>query len=864
MKISSKLISKSDSLVYSEVAHHYQTSTFEEEAQCENWIQKDGQRRSISHAIFQNNTFSFKSGAVDLALSSIKVTKTAAKIILTIFLLFSPGFLFGQKINTGSIKGRILDKDKRQAIAGAVILLTNTQISTMTDSSGYFEIGSILPGNYSVATRLLGYEDKLVQNISVYEGKVTYREIEILESVESVKEVTVRAFRYENNRMTPVSSYSFSREEIALNPGSQGDIFRAIGMLPGVSSSGGIYSAISVRGQGVRDNVYMVDDIPVTEVGHLEGNSFFNDPNGGRFSVFAPRVIDNAQFQGGGFGPEYGRRSASYLGLKIKEGNKESAFIDGQADLLGATLNYDGPSHINKNTSLFISARYQNFYGLVNVVGLKDIGLPIYGDIIVKTTTQVNSKNKFSLLTMICPESYVRDIDNVYADKKLNLLYLPDFKRNKIITGLNLTTSTGKNSYWKNVLYYTNYSSNVRVGKAYPMADTNGNLIKSDIDYNTNLQTQEYSENKIGYRSIYNLTINKNNKFDLGIEADYLALSNERILTSNDTNFVFRKNQINDTTLKYQPIFPSMVNASFRTGNFNLSGFFNYSMVIRKIILNAGIRYDYTGFSKQHVIAPRLSGSFNLNSRNSINFGCGLYYQDPVYSDIADQPTSTVLKMEKVTQYIVGYRHYFSPDLKLTFEVWHKDFNNLVVTPVNGTVLKSNSGSGWGNGIDINLTKRLTKRFHGQVGYSFIECKRDDHDGIGQYNFMYSQPHQFNILTSYTLNKKWSFALKYRYATGKPKDNYVIFANVLNNSGYWRYSQELIGRNANRLPDFSSLDVRLNYNFRFKSANLTIFMDVVNVLNKQIANSESFNSITGKTYYDGLAIFPTGGLKFEF
>lgn len=49
-----------------------------------------------------------------------------------------------------------------------------------------------------------------------------------------------------------------------------------------------------MRGQGVRDNVYMVDDIPLTEVGHLEGNSFFNDPNGGRFSIFAPRVIDNA------------------------------------------------------------------------------------------------------------------------------------------------------------------------------------------------------------------------------------------------------------------------------------------------------------------------------------------------------------------------------------------------------------------------------------------------------------------------------------------------------------------------------------------------------------------------------------------
>jgi hypothetical protein len=846
------------------VAPNFKLPTLNEDGLLVNRYHNCWQRLSLFTAIFRKIATNFITGTIELAFFSLKLAIPSIKKTLAILMFLLPGFLFGQKINTGSIKGRVLDKDKKQAIAGAVIVLTNTQTSTMADSSGFFEIGSILPGSYTIETRQLGYEDRLVQNISVYEGKVTYREIEMQESVEPVKEVTVRAFRYENNRMTPVSSYSFSREEIALNPGSQGDIFRAIGMLPGVSSSGGIYSAISVRGQGVRDNVYMVDDIPVTEVGHLEGNSFFNDPNGGRFSVFAPRVIDNAQFQGGVFGPEYGRRSASYLGMAIKEGNKESAFIDGQVDLLGVTLNYDGPSPLIKNTSLFVSARYQNFYGLVNLIGLKDIGLPIYGDLIVKTTTQINSKNKISLLAMICPESYVRDIDNVYADKKLNLLYLPDFKRNKIITGIHLTTNTGKKSYWKNVLYYTNYSSNVQVGKAYPISDTNGNLIKPVIDYTTNLQTQEYAENKIGYRSIYNHTINKNNKLDFGIEADYLALSNERILTGNDTNFVFRKYQISDTNLRYQPIYPGMVNASYKAGNYNVSCFFNYSMVIKKIILNAGIRYDYTGFSQQQVISPRFSGSYNVNSKNSINFGCGLYFQDPVYADIADQPTNHLLKMEKVIQYIVGYRHYFSPDLKFTLELWYKDFNNLVMTPINGTVFKTNTGSGWGNGIDINLTKRLTKHFHGQVGYSFIDCKRDDHDGIGQYNFMYSQPHQFNLLTSYTLNKKWSFALKYRYATGKPKDNYVVFANVLNNSGYWRYSQELIGRNANRLPDFSSLDVRLNYNFSFKSAKLTIFMDVVNLLNKQIANGENFNSITGKTYYDGLAIFPTGGLKFEF
>jgi hypothetical protein len=52
--------------------------------------------------------------------------------------------------------------------------------------------------------------------------------------------------------------------------------------------------------------------------------------------------------------------------------------------------------------------------------------------------------------------------------------------------------------------------------------------------------------------------------------------------------------------------------------------------------------------------------------------------------------------------------------------------------------------------------------------------------------------------------------------------------------------------------------------FKINRIKFTSFFDVVNVLNRQIANNENFNYLFGKTFYDGIAIFPTGGLKFEF
>ena len=319
--------------------------------------------------------------------------------------------------NMATLTGKITHKFTGIAIANAKIELLNTQYSGYSDSQGYFKINDIAVAQAELLVSSPNFQNELLERITLLPGKAMEHNFQLMPLSERIGEVTIASKSVDNNPQTPVSAYTFSREEISMNPGAQGDIFRAIGMLPGVTSSGGVYSAISVRGQGVRDNVYMVDDIPVTEIGHLEGNSFFNDPNGGRFSLFAPRVIEKAQFQGGGFGPEFGRRSASALGLTIKEGNSKNGIIDGQFDLLGLTMNYDGPTRWKK-TTVFLSARYQNFYALVNLIGLKDIGLPRYSDVVLKTVTQINPKNKLTGIFIYSPERYTRNIENVLAERR--------------------------------------------------------------------------------------------------------------------------------------------------------------------------------------------------------------------------------------------------------------------------------------------------------------------------------------------------------------------------------------------------------------------------------------------------------------
>ncbi len=767
---------------------------------------------------------------------------------------------------TGTIKGKIIDKATKQAVTGASVAIKTLKTGTLSDTSGLFKLSNIQEGIYSVVVSFIGYQEKTVNDIHMIRNKTIYLEIEIEESQQVLQQVQVSSFKYENSPITPVSDYSFSREEISRNPGAQGDIFRAIGMLPGVSSSGGQYSAIAVRGQGVRDNIYMVDDIPVTELGHLEGNGSFNDPNGGRFSIFAPRVIDQAQFQGGGISAQYGRRSASCLNLGIKEGNKEDFTVDGQLDLLGLTLNYDGPSYVHKKTSLFVSARYQDFTRLLSMLNLKDIGIPRYADFILKSTTELGTKNKLSVLAVVSPDEFIKDIENVKLQKVLTDPSLINAGSNKNIFGLSLRTLTSKNSYWKNIMYYTRTSSKVNIGASFPLSDNEGKIIEPElIKTENNVRVINYTETKYGYRTIYTINFENRSKLVSGIDIDMLNLKNYRHLSRFDTMYIYDFNDSRNPNQFYALIDPVYFNADFNQTAFNTSAYTDYSFtVFKKLNINSGIRYDYTGFTRQHTLSPRLSGNWQLNHTSSINFAGGLYYQDPVYSEIADQPSDKKLKQQQVIQVVLGYKKYFTPDLKITVEGWYKKFDHLVVRPMTGQSEQTNKGTGWAHGIDINLTKRLTRKLHGQIGYSYMQSKRNDHDGSGEYDFTFSQPHQVNFLISYKASKHWILASKFRYATGKPTDTYIVHANIFNNPSYLRYSQEITAKNANRLDDFISLDIRADYSIQMKQINVILFIDIVNILNRQNENSRTLNPYTGELITDGLAIFPTFGLKFEF
>ena len=784
--------------------------------------------------------------------------------MLLIGLLTSTFAGFGQS-NTGIIKGKVLDKASLQPLPFVNVHIAETSTGATTDEEGRFLIKNIPPGNYILSCSFVGYETKVLQDIHVVVGKTAYYEIKLSQSSLGLGEVEVTAYRYEMNPMTPVSTFSLSREEIYRNPGAQGDIFRALGILPGVQSVGGEFSAIAVRGQGVRDNVYMVDDIPLQEVTHMEGNETgFSDPNGGRFSIFAPKVVNEAQFQAGGFSAAYGRKSSGFLSLGIKEGNKEDFTIEGQFDLLGGILNYDGPSYLHKNTSVFASVKIQDFGPLFKVIDLEQEGDIGYSDYLVKTTTQLNKNNKLNVIGMYNTEYYRRDVRHTLMVKDLNINFLGDASTNKGVGGIRLTTLTGKKSYLTNVAYYRFLDKDVVIGEAYPQITPNGNIPDAnDVDFEKEVWTAATKETQIGHRSIFHLNFDNGSQILAGTDFSYNELDNGRTYQRADTLFTFSATDYRPNDAKYLLILPEFANAAIKDHSTDFSTYLNYSIrQIKRLTVNLGLRYDYTGFTQQSTLSPRVNANYQFTEKQSLSFASGIYYQDPLNLQIAEAGKGN-LKSEQSIHYILGYKHYFTPNLKFTLEGYYKDLDHLIVRPFNGNKLLTNDGEGYAYGIDASLVKRLSKNVHGQISYSYMQSKRDDNNGVGEYDYIFSQPHIFTLLGSYKLKKTWIFSGKFRYSTGRPQDAYVIHQDIFNDPNALVYSKEVTGHDGVRMDDFISLDVRVDYRIQLKRLALIGFVDLVNVLNRLNPSFTEFREKTGVLEPRGIGIFPTFGFRFE-
>jgi hypothetical protein len=244
------------------------------------------------------------------------------------------------------------------------------------DSAGEFSFDQVPEGVYSVEVEEQGYVKAVQTDVRVVLRRVATVEFALVRGSDEVLDEVVVSARATGRdpRATP-NTVVLEREEIRRNPGSAGDVLRALDVLPGVVATGE-FSNFTVRGNGPRDNLILIDGMPFDKVAHFDESLGEQEgvDGGGRYSIFAPNIVGSARFSPGGWRAAEGGRNGSLLELGIADGNFASSTVGARLDIIGVEADYDGPSYVAENTSVLLSARKFDFSKLFKAIGEDDIG----------------------------------------------------------------------------------------------------------------------------------------------------------------------------------------------------------------------------------------------------------------------------------------------------------------------------------------------------------------------------------------------------------------------------------------------------------------------------------------------------------
>jgi TonB dependent receptor len=171
-----------------------------------------------------------------------------------------------------------------------------------------------------------------------------------------------------------------------------------------------------------------------------------------------------------------------------------------------------------------------------------------------------------------------------------------------------------------------------------------------------------------------------------------------------------------------------------------------------------------------------------------------------------------------------------------------------------------NALSGSARGVELIVQRRDPARFSGWVGYSYGRSRYADAVTGESFWADFDQRHTFAGYGRFRLSSQTSLGAKLRLGTNFPLAGYFEERS----GGLFAGSD----RNTVRLPEYARLDLRADRAFNYTRRRLTLFAEVINVLdrtNKAQANGVVMATGRAVDFTDAMfPLLPSAGIRIDF
>jgi hypothetical protein len=767
----------------------------------------------------------------------------------------------------GRIQGQVLDESTESPLPGAMVMVEGTSLGAAADTAGRYGIERVPSGIVNVRFIMMGYETRVVNSVVVNPGRTTWQKIFLKSTVLKGREVKVTAGFFHDAKDAVVSNRSLDYEEIRIDAGSAEDIQRVVQALPAVVSGGDQENEIIVRGGMYGENLFVMDNIEIPNPNHFG----YQGAGGGPVNMINNQFVRQVDFYAGAFPARYGDKASSVLDISLRDGDRKKRTGHAYLGMSGAGAMVEGPVNHGRG-SYILSARKSFLDLIVSSIGLTAV--PHYYNLQGKATYDINGNNQL-LVNGIFGDDRIHITDeqeesayNRGADDVVS-------KSHQYAVGATWRHLFGDKGYSKVTLSQTLNYWNQHVQQSGGWLYTN---VSTEIERTLKVEATYQPSKAIEFNFGGHV---KSVPFDLGIHAD------ADTLFLHDTSSPWHRHI---GVFQAYPVY----DRKNRTTSAKTAAFIHMKWhPFTRLTATMGLRADYFDYTKKRTFDPRLGLSYVLTGKTNLNLALGRHSQAPAYIQITAHPDNRDLDYKKTTQAVFGLERLFRDDIRGTFEVFYKDYQDV---PISSSDLTANPydasegrllsrGRGFARGVELFLQKKMSHKFHYTLSYSYSVSKGFDPRNGKTFNWDFDFRHVFTAIcgVQWDLREKGWYRKLNEHAWYKFIDWILPFADQVEAAVRWRYlggrpyteltySRDLRGwfmlpdtpLNSARYPTYHRLDFRLDRRYMFNGWNLVTYFDVMNVYSRDNIWAYQYYGDGTKEPILQYKVFPVGGITVEF
>ena len=700
-----------------------------------------------------------------------------------------------------TLTGNVKDVETGEVLPGVLVFEENTQTYARTDRNGNYSI--VIPKGSGIMHYSMETKEEIILKVDARgDGSL---DVMLPDKITLLEGSLISAQSMEQHRRTAMGIEKVSSSLASKIPSvfGEGDVLKAVHMLPGVQTSGEAAGGIYVRGGSPGENLIL-----------LNGNTIYNPSHlFGIFSSFNPDIVEGMDLYKGSVPAEFGGRVSSVMDVYTKDGDPKRFRGSLGVGLLTGRFHVEGPI-VKERTTFLIGARTTYSDWMLKKLPASSYysgASAFFADGNAVLAHRFKGGDQLKLSGYLAMDRFL--LSDVMAIRYQNQNYTIQFKHG--------SGEKGEPMLWKIQAGYDQY------------ANTTGDYSQPWIASDTRTTIRQAF-----LRSDWKTTLGAHS-LQAGLNAVLYLLHPGHIEPYGESSIV------RDSLAMQQGIEPSL----YVSDAWTLS---------KQVSLNAGFRLSsflYPSMSKPYIgpevrVAAKYSPLENLSVKGG--FDIMRQYIHLISNTAGISPTDTwrlsgdAIRPERAWQGALGvYWSLPAQGLDFSLEGYWKDTRGALDYKVGAQLsmnpeLEKDLIPVYGRAYGVEwMVKKPAGRVTGWISYTYsrsfyreMEVVEDGSIAGGAwYRAPFDKPHEFKAIVNWAITHRYSVSANIEYSTGRPMTAPV---GQYYYAGSYRiaYGQ----RNSARIPDYFRIDLAVNIDpghYLKAIAHSSLTIGVYNVLGRK-------------------------------